>query len=341
MAFADIQRMEEEARLEALARYGVLDTGAERDFDEIARFAASLSQMPIALISLVDRDRIWFKARAGLHAQEVSPVDYPFCPFVVANHRPLVVPDTLADERFATSPAVTVPGGVRFYAGMPLETDDGFVLGTLCVIDVEPRMLELHQEEALRFLAHQVVIRLELGRVTTELQKLHAYVRSQALHDDLTGLRNRRGFVSVGQHELALAARRSVGGVIVSVDVDNLKQINEENGHQAGDEILIDAADLLLGAFRDDDLIARVGGDEFCVLALGDADVIRTRATEHLPESVRLLNEMPGRPARMHLNVGLATFDPAAPATIEDLMTEADLASYAGRPGEGPRSPAE
>jgi PAS domain S-box-containing protein len=153
----------EQQRLRALHRYDVLDTPPDPSFDALTTLAANIMDVPIALISLVDADRQWFKSRYGLDAPQ-TPRDVSFCGHVVAGEAPLFVSDAQKDVRFADNPLVTGAPRVRFYAGMPLRTPDGFVLGTLCAIDHEPKALTLRQQEALALLARQVIELLELQR---------------------------------------------------------------------------------------------------------------------------------------------------------------------------------
>jgi diguanylate cyclase (GGDEF)-like protein/PAS domain S-box-containing protein len=166
----------EPARLDALRRFGVLDTPPEQGFDDLTRLAATICGTPIALVSLVDEHRQWFKSCVGLDATE-TPRDAAFCAHAI--HRPelLVVPDATADERFADSPLVTGEPHIRFYAGMPLTTSDGLAVGTLCVIDRTPRTLTPAQEDALRALARQVVAQLRLRKQVVEQAKDHETFR--------------------------------------------------------------------------------------------------------------------------------------------------------------------
>ncbi len=158
----------EEARLAALASYCVLDTDAEDEYDDLTRLAAQICDTPIALVSLVDRDRQWFKSRHGLTVTE-TPRDQSFCAHAVAKRATLVVADATADPRFHDNPLVTGEPRIRFYAGVPLLTADGPALGSLCVIDRRPRLLEVAQLEALQALSRQVVRLLEMRRVTAKL----------------------------------------------------------------------------------------------------------------------------------------------------------------------------
>src|SRR5688572_17803589 len=158
---------DEAARLAALAACKILDTPAEESFDDLARVAAQICGAPIALVSLVDTNRQWFKARVNFETAE-TPRKVSFCAHAVAANNELVVPDTHADERFKDNPLVVSRPRFRFYAGVPLRVDEGSPLGTLCVLDVVPRELSPAQLSALRSLARQIsrelVLRSEVER---------------------------------------------------------------------------------------------------------------------------------------------------------------------------------
>jgi len=164
---------DEAGRLEALYGYGILDTLPEEAFDDLAKTAARLCGTPIALVSLVDADRQWFKANVGLSAGQ-TPRGVAFCAHAIVQRDVLVVPDALADARFAGNPLVIAPPNLRFYAGAPLIVAGGHTLGTLCVIDHQPRQLADEQLDALRALSRQVVAQLELRRIR------HALARTTA-----------------------------------------------------------------------------------------------------------------------------------------------------------------
>ncbi len=160
----------EAARLEALRHYRILDSAPERSFDAIAELASFICESPIALVSLVDRDRQWFKSSVGLGVTE-TPRDYSFCAHAIVQGSLLVVEDAAADPRFADNPLVTGDPRIRFYAGAPLITPEGHGLGSLCVIDRTPRNLSAEQTCALQKLASLVVTQLELRRVSYDLSE--------------------------------------------------------------------------------------------------------------------------------------------------------------------------
>jgi len=154
---------DEVARLQRLRELNVLDTAPERRFDRLTELAATIFDVPIALVSLVDEDRQWFKSKVGLDADETSR-EISFCGHAILQEDALVVADTLADERFADNPLVCGHPDIRFYAGHPLDDGNGHKMGTLCLIDHRPRALGDAERQRLRALARLVEAEIARGR---------------------------------------------------------------------------------------------------------------------------------------------------------------------------------
>jgi GAF domain-containing protein len=160
----------EAARLETLRQYEILDTDPEESFNDLTRLAAYICETPIALITLVDSDRQWFKARVGLDARETSR-DISFCAHAIMQDGPFIVRDALDDNRFKANPMVLSVPYIRFYAGSPLLSPEGFKIGTLCVIDRLPHELNPKQMAALKMLGNQVITQLDLRREIISLKR--------------------------------------------------------------------------------------------------------------------------------------------------------------------------
>lgn len=174
---------DEADRLRVLHELDVLDTPPEADYDDVVALASRICGVPMSLVSLIDAERQWFKARIGVDASETSR-DVSFCAHAILGRDLMVVPDATIDARFANHPAVTNNPGVRFYAGAPLVTSDGYAMGTLCVVDAAPRRLSLAQLQALRALARQVTAQLELRRYGAVLARDNARLHLLERHLD-------------------------------------------------------------------------------------------------------------------------------------------------------------
>ena len=187
----------ESRRIAALKRYRILDTGQEQASDDFVNLASMICGTPIALISLIDTSRKWFKSRVGLEIHE-TPRDQAFCAHTILDKQTMVIPDAQTDPRFAENPLVKEAPQIRFYAGSPLIDRDGLALGSLCVIDRKPRELPAEQKNALEALSRQVIAQLELRRTAAELANALASLKT--IHGLLPicsyckGIRNDNGY---------------------------------------------------------------------------------------------------------------------------------------------------
>lgn len=442
----------ESERLAALRKYGILDTEPEAAFDGMVKLAAYICQTPLAAISLVDENRQWFKSIVGVDAKE-TPRDVAFCAHTILQTDPLVVPNALEDERFFDNPLVQGGLDLRFYAGVPLVTPEGYRLGTLCVLDQKPREITPEQLDAVKTLAESVMAHLELrlshkqirnyidelqlaasifnsameamlvtdseNRIITvnpaftaltgyELSEVvgknpsilssgkqdgefyrkmwnelesegrwngelwnrrkngelyaewlsikvlfnedgskHMYVAifsdvtekkqaeeiiwRQANYDLLTQLPNRRLFRDRLEQEIRVCHRNNRQLALLFIDLDKFKQVNDTLGHEAGDSLLIKAAERVTACMRESDTLARMGGDEFNAIlpgisALADAERVAASIVESLSRPFNLNGTM----VEISASIGISMY-PSDAQDINELQILADKAMYAAK----------
>lgn len=320
----------EAARLSALRSYQILDTPSEQEYDDIALLASQICGTPIATITLVDENRQWFKSKIGIDDEE-TPRDIAFCAYALQpSAKTLVIKDTLEDVRFADNPLVTGIPNIRFYAGAPLVTPDNFTIGTLCVIDCEPRELTAAQLESLQALARQVTMKLELRRMSFLLQEANRHLQNLSLTDDLTELYNRRGFMFHAEQQLKLFRSRQTdrGLWLMLLDMDGLKKINDAFGHAEGSSAIIELGKILKKTLRDSDVVSRFGGDEFVVLIINTLDEVERKVTERLQKNIEDYNANSGKSYELSASFGLVQIDFSGKTTIDDTIKAADEAMY-------------
>lgn len=304
---------DEELRLRTLRSLCLLDSQGEERFDRITRVAQRLFEVPIALVSLVDAERQWFKSKQGLEAEE-TPREISFCGHAILSREMMVVPDATSDERFADNPLVTDDPAIRFYAGCPLQAPNGQQLGTLCVIDREPRDFPERDRTALRDMA---------SMVEAEIAAL-----AMATTDSLTGLSNRRGFEILGNNALRAATLNGQAVALIYFDLDHFKHINDSFGHAAGDQALIEIAEMLLTSFRGSDVVARLGGDEFGVLLSGIRSDDLDLPLERLAAGVAERNGFPDALFELQYSAGVVTKVTTSGSSIPELLATADKHMY-------------
>ncbi len=307
-------------RLDTLRALHLLDTAPEERFDRLTRVAKRLFNVPIALVSLVDVNRQWFKSCQGLPTRE-TPREISFCGHAILGSDVFIVNDTLLDYRFCDNPLVVNEPKIRFYAGVPLRVSKGITLGTLCLIDHNPRVMNSEDQSLL----------CDLGRMAE--QELAA--ARLATIDDLTQILNRRGFMAVGSHTLKLCQRLQQQAALLLFDLDGFKAINDQYGHAAGDRALITFADILKDTFRDADVIGRLGGDEFvALLSQVDATEIE-QILKRLDRNLADDNTKATWEYTLAYSVGTAAYKVGRSHTLADLLQVADQQMYAHKRQKG------
>ena len=303
----------DEARVAALRRLGLLDSPPEERFERITRTARRLFGVDAALVSLVDADRQWFKSHQGIDLQE-TPRDVSFCAHAILDREIFEVEDPAADPRFFDNPLVTGQLHVGFYAGCPIAGPSGELIGTLCLIHHAPRVLDDDERASLRDLADMVEREIAVSQL--------------AVDDELTGLANRRGFLMMAHQALAFCERQHLPALILCADVDGLEAVNDQSGHDVGDQLLRQAASVMAEAFRGSDVVGRLGGDEFAaVLTAFEGD--GSWALSRLAMAVDSCNQdLVTAPYAVSISMGTAWFDPDDPELLESLLQQADASMY-------------
>jgi diguanylate cyclase (GGDEF)-like protein len=313
--------LNETLRLEALRRLDILDTASEESFNAIVDVARTMADTPIAAFSVINAHRQWFKADIGMGQQQTGR-DVSFCGHVVFNESDLVVPDTLEDHRFDDNPLVTGGPNIRFYAGVPVRSPDGYCVGTLCVIDRKRRELSPQQRGGLHRLA---------GLIERELA-----LRTVSATDALTALFNRGHFdIRLGE-EWSRARRQGTPLAVLIMDVDYFKRYNDRLGHPAGDVALKQvAAAMKQSARRAGDVVARYGGEEFvAILPSTDAEAMAVVAEKIRAAVYDLGLPHPSRPDSVGLvtvSIGAAMASPARGGSEVEMLHRADLALYTAK----------
>jgi diguanylate cyclase (GGDEF)-like protein len=304
---------DEDIRLKTLRSLNILDTPSEERFDRLTRMAKRMFDVPIALVSIIDENRQWFKSCIGLPVRE-TPRDISFCGHAILGVKVFIIPDATKDERFADNPLVTDEPNIRFYAGCPLRFSDGSMLGTLCIIDQKPRDLNDEDIEALKDLASTAERELAAVQLATL--------------DELTNIHNRRGFKMVSQQSLNLSVRQNTIASMAYIDLDNFKPINDTFGHAEGDKVLTTFAKYAGSICRDSDILARLGGDEFVILFIDTSKDAAENIIKRLTSSLNSYNQNSVNGYDISFSYGIIDIDPSKDNSINALLEEADSRMY-------------
>ncbi|MEG1211007.1 MAG: sensor domain-containing diguanylate cyclase [Leclercia sp.] len=281
-------------RLNALRGSGLLEREDNPTYDRLTRLAKQLFNVPVAMVSLIDEHIVVVKSADGIEATNL-PRNLSFCGHTILSDAPLVVPDTLDDTRFADNPLVTDADPIRFYAGCPLHLPSGEAVGSLCIIDNQPRQLSHADITALADLA--------------ALAEVEFAATCASVIDKLTGLYNRRGFHHLATYGIRAARRRAEPLTLAWLDIDRFKQINARFGRSDGDTALKAMASLLNATFREADVLARYGGDEFAILFANSDEKGAWVAMQFLTEQAAIWNEHSEYPWSLSFSWGVSEFN--------------------------------
>jgi len=302
----------EAQRMACLISLGILDTPPEERFDRITRMAKRLFNTSIAVVSLVDANRQWFKSIDGLDATETGR-DVSFCGHAILDDEVMVVNDTAKDQRFLGNPLVDSDPHIGFYAGKPIKDISGQNLGTLCVIDSQPREFSDEDKALLEDLAKMVERELSAVQVS--------------ITDELTAISNRRGFNMLANYSRDFCKRWNITMSLLFFDLDKFKEINDEYGHAEGDRALCIFADALKQCFRSSDVFARLGGDEFVVLMAGIDESIIHEKVRDLTSALERLRKECNLPYQICFSTGFVRCKDFS-KTIDGMLDEADKQMY-------------
>lgn len=305
--------IDEVSRIDALESLEILDTLPEEKFHRITRLCCHVFDVPIALVSLVDSNRQWFKSCQGLDVRETSR-DISFCGHAILANEVFVIPDTTKDARFADNPLVLNDPHIRFYAGYPLQSLNGSNLGTLCIIGREAKEFTQKDIDALSDLGY--IIEQEI--ITMQL----------AMMDELTNISNRRGTMSLMPHYLNFCTRQNTTASLIFIDLDNFKLINDRFGHAEGDHALSAFTEQMSNTFRQTDLLARFGGDEFIVLFSDTEKHTAIDIMDKFSDALGHYNQQTNRGYELAFSYGVVQFDPEKHDGVEALINAGDALMY-------------
>ncbi len=328
------------ARLQAVRDTGLLDTPPEESFDRLTRLATMLLEVPATFVSLVDAERDFYKSAVGFDeplASERELKGRTFCHVALLSPRPLLLDDVLALPGLAAVPTVRTLG-VRAYAGVPLVTPDGQILGSFCAVDMQPRQWTERDVAVLTELAHatlreitlrQALVRLaEANRLLTEemhkVGVLNERLSELAHTDALTALYNRRAYDQELAREWRRVQRNGAALSVLLIDADHFKSINDQHGHAVGDRVLQALAALIQRSAREIDVAARIGGEEFAVLLSDTGATSALNVAERIRSQIAQSDTMPV--TGVTVSIGVATL--AAEESAASLQHRADQALY-------------
>lgn len=303
----------EVARLAKFEEFDILDTPNQESLDRVARLICQIFGVATGIVWIADARRQWCRAAHGLAGSDAN-LSETFCRHTMKGEAALVVPDAAADPRFAGTPAVTGAPGVRFYAGVPLRTRDGHMVGTLCAMDIKPRAFGPKDVAILEDLARVLMRDLELSK--------------QVAVDEVTGALSRAAFMAEGRRHTALAARAGEPVALIAFDLDQYRAINDTQGHPTGDRVLAATGRVCRAHLRGSDVLGRLGGGTFAiVLPKTDLDG-GVLVAGRLRDAIAALSAEFGFP--LSASFGVASRGGKSDQ-LDDMLERAEQAKYAAK----------
>lgn len=319
----------EALRQQSLDDQELLDTPADPYLDTLVRVARELFEVKTVLVSLIDHDRQWFKARIGLDTAE-TPRCISFCGHAILGTDTFIVSDARSDLRFFDNPLVTQAPHLRFYAGQPLFAEDGQALGTLCLLDPNAKQLSDKQRRLLIDLAHLAEGYLKLRQLSAQTAQLRAALsreQRKVMLDPLTQLWNRAGLMHFLPQQLQQAQEHGLQLGVLFCDIDHFKRVNDNHGHGAGDQALWETARRISAAVRPLDVVTRSGGEEFVVVLLVHDHQELVQIAERIRTTIAQTPvSTDAGELNLSISIGAALHAPAE--TLEDSLKRADQALY-------------
>lgn len=303
----------EKERLHSLYMMDLLDKKDDERFDRLTRMAKTTFDVPIAVISLLDRDRQWLLSRGGIDTHE-TPRNLSFCAHAILEEGVFIVKDTQMDTRFADNPFVTGEPWVRFYAGCPVRLPDGAIAGTICIIDTYPRP----------FSSAEINTLLDFAAIVED----EFLILSMAMTDALTGMPNSRGFYRSGEKRFTLSKEHNTPFSLLYFSIDNLKSINEVLGSKEGDAVVKTFASTLTKCLQEQDIAARMGGGEFAVLLSNSAEHDVDAFLLDLQTRMDALQVSGGKNYHINYSHGVIEQDEKY-TTLRDMLEESGKVMYA------------
>jgi len=331
----DLTKLYDPRRLAVLDRLDIMHTGDEASFDRLTRLTARYFHSAYALIVLLDDRHAFIKSTIGADPPwgngRVVPVMNSWCRFVVANEKPMAVDDATVHPLVRESSYVG--GGARSYLGVPLVVESE-TMGALCVVHNETHGWTPDEQTLLDDLGHCVASEMTLRRALRDAlaaeAALHGYAqryRELSMLDGATQLYNRRAFLELGAESLRAAIHHGDRCALLFVDIDGLKSVNDNRGHAVGDRLIYDASQVLRSCFRGNATVARIGGDEFAILALGCSEDGQRIAKQRIHTAVDEFNRASNRPYVLSVSVGSVALSDEA-EDLDALLRSADAMMY-------------